>query len=210
MLMKPRSKAKIKQSSKGASKSKRENALAQKWVVVSVDGKVAGISTDYKVLSRVTEYLAEQGILYGEIVAKTVGFDYVWELRGRLCWEDLYIIGSKFQKKVWRTLYDLTHDENGLMGVPRLYSYSDIAQMCDNLPGVRSVAHAIGLNPISVIIPCHLVIPKESKEKIEEIQKNAEVTLFKGDGICFTNSIDFGEYALGKDLKSMIIAQELE
>lgn len=208
--MKPKSKAKNRLPSKVASKSKRESALDQKWVVVSVDGKIAGISTDYKVLSRVTEHLAEQGVLYGEIVAKTVDFDYVWELRGRLSWDDLYIIGSRFQKKVWRTLYDLTHDESGFSGVKELYSYSDIAQMCDNLPGVRSVAHAIGLNPISVIIPCHLVIPKESKEKIEEIQKNAEVTLFKGDGICFTNSIDFGEYALGKALKSMIIAQELD
>ena len=210
MLMKPKSKAKNRLPSKVASKSKRESALDQKWVVVSVDGKIAGISTDYKVLSRVTEHLAEQGVLYGEIVAKTVDFDYVWELRGRLSWDDLYIIGSRFQKKVWRTLYDLTHDESGFSGVKELYSYSDIAQMCDNLPGVRSVAHAIGLNPISVIIPCHLVIPKESKEKIEEIQKNSEVTLFKGDGICFTNSIDFGEYALGKALKSMIIAQELD
>lgn len=208
--MKLKSKAKNKQLLKGPSNSKSESLRLQKWVVLRVDGKVAGISTDYTVLSRVIKHLVGDGVVCEEIVAKTVDFSYVWELRNTLHWDDLYIIGSAFQKKVWRILYDLTHDETGFSGAKGLYSYSNIAQMCDNLPGVRSVAHAIGLNPISVVIPCHLVIPKESKEKIDEIQKNAEVTLFKGDGICFTNLIDFGEYALGKDLKTMIIAQELE
>ena len=56
----------------------------------------------------------------------------------------------------------------------RLISYSDFADLCQNRAGVRAVAHAIGLNPISVVIPCHLVIPKESFDRIMEIKKKAE------------------------------------
>jgi hypothetical protein len=65
-----------------------------------------------------------------------------------------------------------------------------------------------------VIIPCHLVIPKESIDKIRNIHKKAEATIFKGDDLCISSilsdsSIDFGEYALGKELKRKLILKEL-
>ncbi|MBQ7898905.1 MAG: MGMT family protein [Bacteroidales bacterium] len=96
----------------------------------------------------------------------------------------------------------------------RLVSYSDFAEMCQNKAGVRAVAHAIGLNPVSVIIPCHLVIPKESIDKIADIRRKAESTIFKGDDICMDSllrdkSFDFGEYALGRKLKRRLIQLEL-
>jgi hypothetical protein len=95
----------------------------------------------------------------------------------------------------------------------KLICYSDFAELCENKAGVRAVAHAIGLNPISVIIPCHLVIPKESIDKINEIKRKAEATIFKGDDLCLSSilddsSIDFGEYALGKRLKRELIKME--
>ena len=104
-------------------------------------------------------------------------------------------------------LWELTETET------RLISYSDFAELCQNRAGVRAVAHAIGLNPVSVIIPCHLVIPKESIDKIKEIKRKAEATIFKGDDLCFNsilddNSIDFGEYALGRKLKRELIKME--
>jgi hypothetical protein len=79
---------------------------------------------------------------------------------------------------------------------------------------VRAVAHAIGLNPIAVIIPCHLVVPKESIDKIREINKKAEATIFKGDDLCISSilndsSIDFGEYSCGRELKRELIIREL-
>ena len=96
----------------------------------------------------------------------------------------------------------------------RLVSYSDFAEMCQNKAGVRAVAHAIGLNPVSVIIPCHLVIPKESIDKIADIRRKAESTIFKGDDICMDSLLrdkgfDFGEYALGRKLKRRLIQLEL-
>ena len=96
----------------------------------------------------------------------------------------------------------------------RLISYSDFAGLCSNRAGVRAVAHAIGLNPVSIVIPCHLVIPKESIDKITDIQKKAESTIFKGDDLCLNSilndsSIDFGEYSHGRELKRMLIRKEL-
>lgn len=167
--------------------------------------------------------------MYAEITATTVGMDEVWQLRNDVSWDDLMLFGTDFQKKVWRKLWELTHpsghglaeygeghaeQQEELSDIPRLISYSDFAELCQNRAGVRAVAHAIGLNPVSVVIPCHLVIPKESIDKIAEIHKKAEATIFKGDDLCISSilndsSIDFGEYALGKDLKRSLISMEL-
>ena len=189
-----------------------------KWVVVRIDGKIAAVSTDYRMLARISEQLVSrevrkpgQEMLYGEISASTVGFNEVWKLRQEVSWEDLMLFGTDFQKKVWRKLWDLTHTDDTQA---HLICYSDFAELCQNRAGVRAVAHAIGLNPVSVIIPCHLVIPKEGIDKIREIHKKAQSTIFKGDDLCLDSiladtSIDFGEYALGKSLKRELIIREL-
>ena len=187
----------------------------RKWVIVRIDGKIAGVSTDYGLLSRIVSKISSSAgagkVPYGESVASTVGFDEVSKLRSQVQWEDLVLFGTEFQKRVWRKLYDLTHTE----GQPaRLFSYSDFAELCDNPAGVRAVAHAVGLNPVSVIIPCHLIVPKEAIDKIDDIQKKAASTIFKGDDLCLTSilsdtSVDFGEYALGRDLKRTLIIMDL-
>ena len=225
----------------------------RKWVVVRIDGKIAAVSTDYRLLARISEHLTLQDAkkpgqrtLYGEITATTTDFNEVWKLRQEVGWDDLLLFGTDFQKNVWKKLWELTHagvessaqTENSTeptgnitgqtedsarqsnAGQPerkhatRLVSYSDFAELCQNRAGVRAVAHAIGLNPVSVIIPCHLIIPKESIDTIHAIQKKAESTIFKGDDLCMNSilndsSIDFGEYALGKTLKRELIIREM-
>ena len=187
----------------------------RKWVVVRIDGKVAAISTGYRLLSEISARLASAPMknspLYGEVSAVTVDFKEVLELRNRLSWDDLLLFGTEFQKKVWKKLYDLTHSPEE---APQLLSYSDFAEMCNNRAGVRAVAHAIGLNPVSVVIPCHLIVPKETIDKITEIQRRAEATIFKGDDLCLTSilsdpSTDFGEYVLGRELKRRLILMDL-
>lgn len=207
----------------------------RKWIVVRIDGKIASVSTDYRMLARISDTLACHGsgktgkktgkeTVYGEISAKTACFDEVWRLRQETRWEDLMLFGTDFQKKVWRKLWELTHMEEtaasttntdtGTGQATRLVSYSDFAELCQNRAGVRAVAHAIGLNPVSVIIPCHLVIPKEGIDKIREIHNRAQSTIFKGDDLCIGSiladtSIDFGEYALGKSMKRELIIREI-
>lgn len=198
------------------------------WVIVRIDGQIAAISTDYAALATITAKLAQQkSPAHKEITAVTVGFDEVWEIRKNAKWEDLLLFGTDFQKKVWRKLWDLTHPQESMdaeteeaesrtgKGAARLHSYSDFAGLCENRAGVRAVAHAIGLNPISVIIPCHLVVPKESIDRIREIQRRAESTIFKGEDLCLNSiledtTIDFGEYSLGKELKRELIILDME
>lgn len=200
----------------------------RKWVIVRIDGKIAAISTDYRLLASITAGLAAdsrthksrnkaggtrqkavRGPAHEEITAVTVGFEDIWKLRQEVGWEDLMLYGTDFQKAVWRKLWELTHRQ-----AAGLISYSDFAGLCSNRAGVRAVAHAIGLNPVSVVIPCHLVIPKESIDKITEIHEKAEATIFKGDDLCINSilsdsSIDFGEYSLGRGLKRELILREL-
>ena len=184
------------------------------WIIVRIDGKIAAISTDYRHLASITARLAKDcKTRYGEITATTACFDEVWQLKETTGWEDMMLFGTDFQKKVWKKLYELTRPENNGSRTPRLISYSDFAGLCQNRAGVRAVAHAIGLNPIAVIIPCHLVIPKESIDKMKEINRKAESTIFKGDDLCITSilkekGIDFGEYALGRRLKRELIQLE--
>lgn len=187
----------------------------RKWIVVRIDGKLAGISTDYGRLADISARIAKECIFtektplpYKEITAQTISFDDVLKIKQTTAWEDIMLFGTDFQKRVWKRLWELSSSS------PQLLSYSDFAELCDNRSGVRAVAHAVGLNPIPVVIPCHLVVPKEAIDKIREIQKKAETTIFKGDDLCLKTilqdpSIDFGEYALGKGLKRDLISMEM-
>lgn len=196
----------------------------RKWIVVRIDGKIAAVSTDYRILASIMERLTKKDVVYNEITASATDFDKVWKLCHETRWEDLMLFGTDFQKKVWRKLWELTHrdsceeqeeDNKEKTHHTRLISYSDFAELCDNKAGVRAVAHALGLNPVSVIIPCHLVVPKESIDKIRDIKKKAETTIFKGDDLCLNSilsdsSIDFGEYSQGRSLKRELILLELD
>lgn len=197
----------------------------RKWIVVRIDGKLAGISRNFDRLAEISARIAEtqkqkaekgqqSAILpYKEICATAADFDEVWKLKQSTGWDDLMLFGTDFQKKVWKKLWELTHPEDGSKPA-KLLSYSDFADLCKNRAGVRAVAHAVGLNPLPVLIPCHLIVPKEAIDRILDIQKKAESTIFKGEDLCHTfilkdNSIDFGEYALGKEMKRNLIAKEI-
>ena len=187
----------------------------RKWVIVRIEGKIAAISTDYSALAAISTRLAQQkSPAYREVTAETVGFEEVWDIRNKAGWNDMILFGTEFQKKVWKRLFDLTHEEDGSPKTPNLICYSDFADLCQNKAGVRAVAHAIGLNPVAIAIPCHLVVPKEAIDRIKEIQKKAESTIFKGNDISMEKflqdkGLDFGEYSLGRKLKRALIQKEL-
>jgi len=62
----------------------------------------------------------------------------------------LLMVGTGFQKRVWRAL----------MSIPcgATSTYGQIAEDIGNPRAVRAVGGACGANPISIIIPCHRVI----------------------------------------------------
>ena len=202
------------------------------WIIIRIDGKLAGISRDYGRLADISARIAKEcrpsdrtALPYREITAHAVTFEEVLQMKQTAVWDDLMLFGTDFQKKVWKKLWDLSHPDIIVKSTegkhnshisqvqatgPHLLSYSDFAGLCDNRAGVRAVAHAVGLNPIPVLIPCHLIVPKEAIDRIGEIRKKAQDTIFKGDDLCLESilrdpAIDFGEYALGKEMKRMLI-----
>lgn len=65
----------------------------------------------------------------------------------------LDIQGTAFQKQVWKQLAKIPYGETR--------SYKDIAKAINNEKASRAVGAANGLNPLSIIIPCHRVISSD-------------------------------------------------
>jgi AraC family transcriptional regulator, regulatory protein of adaptative response / methylated-DNA-[protein]-cysteine methyltransferase len=62
----------------------------------------------------------------------------------------LDLLGSDFQKKVWKTL----------IGIPvgQTRTYSQVAETIGRSTAARAVGHANARNPIAIVIPCHRLI----------------------------------------------------
>jgi len=58
--------------------------------------------------------------------------------------------GTKFQQSVWTALLDVPHGQTR--------SYGQIADSLGRPQSARAVGGAIGLNRISIIVPCHRVV----------------------------------------------------
>jgi len=177
-----------------------------KWIVTEIDGKIASIAGDYRHFAAIAARIAAHSPDAVErIETRKVSGEELVSLAGTLGWDDLRLYGSKFQLSVWKVLYDLTHGEQQ----PRLLSYTDFAALLGKPQGVRAVAHAVALNPVAYVIPCHLIIPKESIDRILEIRRSAEATLFRGSDLYLLDSIDVGEYAYGPAAKLELIKKQL-
>jgi O-6-methylguanine DNA methyltransferase len=171
------------------------------WIITEVDGKIASASPDYRLFSKIASAIASmKPSSVDSVRARKISTDELVFLSKEVVWDDLHIFGTSFQKNVLETLFTTQRER------PRLMSYSEIASLCNNPGGVRPVAHALAVNPLAFIIPCHLVVPKESMDKIASIRSVAEAsTLFKGSDLYLLDSIDVGEYAYGSDLKREFI-----
>ena len=62
----------------------------------------------------------------------------------------LLVVGSEFQKNVWRALMKVPYGTTS--------SYLQLARNINNEKAVRAVASANGANAISLMIPCHRII----------------------------------------------------
>lgn len=180
------------------------NIETMKWIVTRVNGRIASVHTDFSGLSDVVK--AVRSLPREEIVSVTsekIGTEELVELRKGLTLDDVWFFGTDFQKRVWTELFKLGQEQH-----PRVVSYSEFAAMCGNLPGIRAVAHAVGLNPLVYINPCHLIVPKACIGRMEEAYQTAADTIFNGSDIYVFNLFDFGEFALGRQMKRDLIALE--
>jgi len=65
----------------------------------------------------------------------------------------IMMVGTDFQKQVWRELLKVKYGETA--------SYLDVAKRINNEKAVRAVASANGANAISLMIPCHRIIESD-------------------------------------------------
>lgn len=61
-----------------------------------------------------------------------------------------FMVGTPFQKKVWRKLLEIPYGE--------VRSYQWIADQLSLAGASRAVGNACGKNPLPIVIPCHRVI----------------------------------------------------
>ena len=176
------------------------------WIVSTVDGKIAAISLDFTIFTEIMKKISRlPADSVSEIKCFKMKTEEVLAMSGSVRWEDLRLFGSTFQKMVWHGLFSITHHDGIFEQHPRLLSYSDFAERCGKKPGVRAVAHAIGQNPVAIIIPCHLIVPKETMDRVRETARQAEHSLFGTDGLILDPTLDFGEYRYGKEIKKQLI-----
>ena len=172
-----------------------------KWIVIEIDGKLASVAGDYRHLPKIAAEIASlPPEKTGRVTTRKISTEELVALAAKTRWEDMRLFGTRFQLKVWKAIYDLE---------PRLHSYSEFASLVDNPQGVRAVAHAVASNPVAYIIPCHLIVPKESMDKAREIRALAQKTLFQGQDLYLLDTLDVGEYAYGPDVKRELIKLQL-
>lgn len=67
----------------------------------------------------------------------------------------LMFAGSQFQKQTWSLLNEIPYGTTA--------TYGALAHQLGDPEAARTVGHTIGMNPISVIIPCHRVVSSTGK-----------------------------------------------
>ncbi len=93
----------------------------------------------------------------------------------------LEIIGTDFQKKVWKQLLKIPFGKT--------ISYKELALRLGNLKSIRAAAKANGANPLPIVIPCHRVLGADGnlvgygsgldvKEKLLQLEGSINLKLF--------------------------------
>jgi len=185
-----------------------------RWVVTRVNGKIAAVSPDWSGLKRTATILDETAGAYSphkrfapdKVSVELLSMEELQKLNKTLTIDDLLLLGTPFQKEIWSELFKLTHPEQQ---APGIFSYSDFAQKCGRMSSLRAVSHAVGLNPITYLVPCHLVVPIDTLRRIEAAYEAAIDTIFEGRDLYVFDAFDMGEYSYGKKLKSQLIALDL-
>ena len=94
----------------------------------------------------------------------------------------LEIEGTEFQKKVWNELLKIPYGET--------ITYKELATRLGDEKVIRAAAHANGVNPLPIVIPCHRVIGSDGslvgyggglriKEKLLALEGSREPNLFQ-------------------------------
>ena len=117
-------------------KSSRKTAeVAMRRALISSNGHLTGYA------SRLTVLLEEaRAQLVAFLEGKRRKLDFPVDLSG----------GSAFQRRVWRAILPIPYG--------RVRSYKWVALRVGGTRHARAVGHALGANPVPIVIPCHRMI----------------------------------------------------
>lgn len=62
----------------------------------------------------------------------------------------LELHGTAWQRRVWDVLLEIPFGET--------LTYGEVAQRAGRPGGARAVGHAVGRNPVAIVVPCHRVV----------------------------------------------------
>ena len=96
----------------------------------------------------------------------------------------LEIIGTEFQKRVWRELLKIPYGKT--------ITYNQLAINLGDKKAIRAAAAANGANPLPIVIPCHRVIGSdgnlvgyggglEVKQKLLELEGSWSLDMFRNE-----------------------------
>ena len=96
----------------------------------------------------------------------------------------LEIIGTEFQKRVWRELLKIPYGKT--------ITYNKLAINLGDKKAIRAAAAANGANPLPIVIPCHRVIGSdgnlvgyggglEVKQKLLELEGSWSLDMFRNE-----------------------------
>ena len=84
------------------------------WIITRVDGKIAAVSTDYRLFAAVAEKIARlPAEKTGSVTCTKTSTADLFRLSETVTADDLVLFGSKFQNMVGSRLFSLTHPAKG-------------------------------------------------------------------------------------------------
>lgn len=93
----------------------------------------------------------------------------------------LHMLGTDFQHDVWRAITSI------LQGATA--TYSKIASLSGHPTAIRAVATAIGHNPVSILVPCHRVVPADGTVGGYHWGQDIKRHLLAAEGVYLTDNI---------------------
>lgn len=87
---------------------------------------------------------------------------------------DLTDTGTEFQQQVWRAIQTIPYGQT--------ITYKQLAEQIGKPSAVRAVGHAVAMNPLLILVPCHRVVKSngdlgqyrggsEAKQKLLELEQ---------------------------------------
>ena len=132
--------------------------------VIGCGDAVVGVGFGYQ-QKNIQRFIESEGIICH---SRQLTFDQL------INFQNIRTLGTPFQAAVWQALLEIPRGS--------VQTYADIAARIGHPKAVRAVGTAIGANPVSILIPCHRVVPKAGGIGQYHLGANVKSVLLEWEG----------------------------